>query len=144
MEILRVNNMIKDKLLAIENNKELVLVALRDQWWADRRDRLATDCIKFDEYCEKYFLLKITIDMGLVPLEIALRGAVQAYVMYFCLYELTLEPHEIECQGNYELVKQALERNVVKHWPEYYKWIKKEFEHYMRHLNSDTDLAYSR
>lgn len=136
--------MINEKLLEIENNKELVFVALQDQWWADPRDRLVTDCIKFDEYCEKYMLVKITIDMGLIPLEIMLKGSVKAYVMYFCLYDLSLEPHEIECHEYYELVKEALEKNIDNHWPEYYEWIKKEFHHYIAYLNTDTDLAYVR
>lgn len=134
----------KEKLSGIENNKELVFVALRDQWWADPRDRLVTDCIKFDEYCEKYMLVKITIDMGLIPLETMLKGAVKAYVMYFCLYDLSLEPHEIESKENYELVKEALERNIETNWQEYYAWIKKEFHHYMAYLNTDTVLQYFR
>ncbi|MDC3841918.1 hypothetical protein [Pseudomonas aeruginosa] len=136
--------MIKEKLLDIENNKELVFVALRDQWWADPRDRLVTDCIKFDEYCEKFMLLKITVDMGLIPLETMLKGSVKAYVIYFCLYDLSLEPEEIELQENYQLIKSALDKNIDNHWSEYYEWIKKEFHHYMTHLNTDTDLEYIR
>ncbi|HDS0926280.1 MULTISPECIES: hypothetical protein [Pseudomonas] len=136
--------MISDILLGIENNKELVFVALRDQWWADPRDRLVTDCLKFDEYCEKFMLLKITVDMGLIPLEVMLKGSVKAYVMYFCLYDLSLEPHEIESKENYELVKAALDKNIDNHWSEYYEWIKKEFHNYMAHLKTDTDLPYIR
>lgn len=136
--------MIDKKLLGIENNKELVFVALRDQWWADPRDRLVTDSIKFDEYCEKIMLLKITVDMGLIPLETMLKGSVKAYVMYFCLYDLSLEPYEIELNENYNLVKEALERNIDVNWQEYCAWIKKEFHHYMAYLNTDTDLPYIR
>ncbi|HBO3108873.1 TPA: hypothetical protein L4R04_005969 [Pseudomonas aeruginosa] len=130
------------KLQTIDNNKELVYEALKNEWVADKRDRLVTDCIKFDEYCEKYCQLKITVDFGFISIEQALKGAAKAYVLYFSLYELTLEFNDIESHENYELVRESLNNNIDANWSEYYIWIRERFHHYISYLEKDTDIAY--
>lgn len=130
------------KLEGIDNNKELVFMALQDGWAADKRDRLVTDCIKFDEYCEKYFQLKITVDLGFISIERALKAATKAYVSYFSMYDLTLEYNDIESHENYELIRESLHKNIDENWTEYYKWIRERFYHYISHLEADTEIAY--
>lgn len=130
------------KMQGIDNNKELVFMALQNGWAADKRDRLVTDCIKFDEYCEKYFQLKITVDLGLISIERALKAAAKAYVLYYSMYDLTLEFNDIKSHENYKLIKESLHINVDANWPEYYKWIRDRFHHYISHLEMDTDIAY--
>ncbi|GEM_PF-4996480 len=130
------------KLEGIDNNKELVFMALQDGWAADKRDRLVTDCIKFDEYCEKYFQLKITVDLGFISIERALKAAAKAYVLYFSMYDLTLQYNDIESHENYELIRESLHRNINENWTEYYKWIRERFHHYISYLETDTEIAY--
>lgn len=130
------------KLKGINNNKELVFMALQNCWAANKRDRLVTDCIKFDEYCEKYFMLKITIDTGLISMERGLKAAAKAYVLYFSMYDLTLEFNDIESHENYELIRESLHKNIDQNWTEYYKWIRERFHHYISHLEADTEIAY--